>query len=99
PTQRARAGGTRQGAGKSTLGPRPIVPIDTGWGAVLSKMRRRGLNSSELADNQASHLSQSENSLTDPITQTRAGESGSWFGIAPNERKGLPTAVSISPPT
>jgi hypothetical protein len=27
-----------------------------------------------------------------------AGESGSWFGIAPNEAKALPTALAIRPP-
>ena len=33
------------------------------------------------------------------MSQTRAGESGSWFGIAPNEAKALATALAISPPT
>jgi hypothetical protein len=30
--------------------------------------------------------------------QTRAGESGNWFGIAPNEAKALATALAINPP-
>jgi hypothetical protein len=34
----------------------------------------------------------------EPICQTRAGESGSWFGIAPNEANALATAFAISPP-
>ena len=33
------------------------------------------------------------------MRQTRAGESGSWFGIAPNEANALATALAISPPT
>ena len=37
--------------------------------------------------------------LTDPISQTRAGENGSWFGITPNEAKAFATALAISPPT
>ena len=36
--------------------------------------------------------------FTEPMCQTRAGESGSWFGIAPNEAKALPTALAIRPP-
>ena len=32
------------------------------------------------------------------MCQTRAGESGSWFGIAPNEAKALATALAIRPP-
>src|SRR5215468_2027567 len=37
--------------------------------------------------------------LTEPmICQTRAGESGSWFGIAPNEASALATAFAIDPP-
>ena len=32
------------------------------------------------------------------MCQTRAGESGSWFGIAPNETNGLATALAIRPP-
>src|SRR5260370_20282446 len=30
--------------------------------------------------------------LAEPMCQTRAGESGSWFGIAPNDAQALPTA-------
>jgi len=37
--------------------------------------------------------------LIEPKSQTRAGESGSWFGITPNEAKALATALAISPPT
>src|SRR5439155_18698474 len=36
--------------------------------------------------------------LVEPMCQTRAGESGSWFGIAPNETKALATALAIRPP-
>ena len=36
--------------------------------------------------------------LTELMCQTRAGESGSWFGIAPSETKALPTALAIRPP-
>ena len=36
--------------------------------------------------------------LAEAMCQTRAGESGSWFGIAPNEAKALPTALAIKPP-
>ena len=36
--------------------------------------------------------------LTEPMCQMRAGESGSWFGIAPNEAKALATALAIKPP-
>jgi len=36
---------------------------------------------------------------TDPISQTRAGESGSWFGFAPNDAKALATALAITAPT
>ena len=36
--------------------------------------------------------------LAEPMCQTRAGESGSWFGIAPNEAKALATALAIRPP-
>src|SRR5215475_10081633 len=36
--------------------------------------------------------------LAELICQTRAGESGSWFGIAPNEPKALATALAIRPP-
>ena len=36
--------------------------------------------------------------LTELMCQTRAGESGSWFGIAPNEAKALATALAIRPP-
>jgi hypothetical protein len=32
------------------------------------------------------------------MCQTRADESGSWFGIAPNEVKALATALTIRPP-
>jgi len=32
------------------------------------------------------------------VCQTRAGVSGSWFGIAPNEAKALATALAIRPP-
>ena len=37
--------------------------------------------------------------LIEPMSQTRGGESGSWFGMAPNEAKALATALAISPPT
>jgi hypothetical protein len=37
--------------------------------------------------------------LAHAICQTRAGESGNSFGIAPNEAKALATALAISPPT
>jgi hypothetical protein len=33
------------------------------------------------------------------MSQTRSGESGSWFGIAPSEANPLATALAISPPT
>src|SRR5580704_193931 len=36
--------------------------------------------------------------LAELMCQTRAGESGSWFGIAPNEAKALATALAIRPP-
>ena len=36
--------------------------------------------------------------LAEPMCQTRAGESGSWFGVAPNEAKALATALAIRPP-
>jgi hypothetical protein len=36
--------------------------------------------------------------LAEAICQTRAGESGSWFGIAPNETNALATALAIRPP-
>ena len=36
--------------------------------------------------------------LAELMCQTRAGESGSWFVIAPNEAKTLPTALAIRPP-
>src|SRR5271168_3584817 len=36
--------------------------------------------------------------LAEPMCQTRAGESGSSFGIAPNEVKALATALAITPP-
>ena len=32
-----------------------------------------------------------------PMSQTRAGESGSWFGIAPNQAKAFATALAIRP--
>src|SRR6516164_11464671 len=32
------------------------------------------------------------------MCQTRAGDSGSWFNIAPNETKALATALAIRPP-
>jgi hypothetical protein len=32
------------------------------------------------------------------MCQTRAGESGSWLGIAPNEARALATALAIRPP-
>src|SRR5579862_9689001 len=38
-------------------------------------------------------------SVAGPIRHTRAGESGSWLGIAPNERKAFATALAIRPPT
>jgi hypothetical protein len=34
--------------------------------------------------------------LTEPMCQTRAGESGSWFGIAPNKPKALWTRLIAS---
>jgi len=37
--------------------------------------------------------------LIEPISQTRAGESGSWVGIAPNDAEAFATALVISPPT
>ena len=37
--------------------------------------------------------------LIEPMSQAREGESGSWFGMAPNEAKALATALAISPPT
>src|SRR5271170_3158566 len=36
--------------------------------------------------------------LAEPMCHTRAGESGSWFGAAPNEAKALATALAIRPP-
>jgi hypothetical protein len=36
--------------------------------------------------------------LPELICQTRAGESSSWFGIAPNETNALATALAIRPP-
>jgi hypothetical protein len=36
--------------------------------------------------------------LAELMCQTRAGESGSWFGIAPNEVKVLATALATRPP-
>jgi len=36
--------------------------------------------------------------LVEPMCQTRAGDSGSWFNIAPNETKALATALAIRPP-
>jgi hypothetical protein len=36
--------------------------------------------------------------LPEPMCQTPAGESGSWFGIAPNEVNALATAFAIRPP-
>src|SRR5205807_9740206 len=32
------------------------------------------------------------------MCQTRAGESGSWFGVAPNEANALAMALAIRPP-
>jgi hypothetical protein len=37
--------------------------------------------------------------LIEPMSQTRADESGSWFGMAPNEANAFATALAISPPT
>ena len=36
--------------------------------------------------------------LVEPMCQTRAGDSGSWFNVAPNETKALATALAIRPP-
>ena len=36
--------------------------------------------------------------LPELMCQTRAGESGSWFGIAPNEARALAMALAIRPP-
>jgi len=36
--------------------------------------------------------------LAELMCQTRAGESGSWLGIAPSEVKALATALAIRPP-
>jgi hypothetical protein len=36
--------------------------------------------------------------LAELICQIRAGESGNWFGSAPNEAKALATALAIRPP-
>src|SRR6476659_8501362 len=47
----------------------------------------------------AAGLRNTDDSSMDPICQTRAGESGNWFGIDPNEAKALATALAISPPT
>ena len=33
------------------------------------------------------------------MSQTRADESGSWFGMAPSEANALAAALAISPPT
>src|SRR3954452_3773419 len=40
----------------------------------------------------------SERCLAWPIRQTRAGESGSSFGIAPDDAHALATALAIRPP-
>ena len=44
------------------------------------------------------HLELPVDCLAEPMCQTRAGESGSWFGVAPNETKALATALAIRPP-
>jgi hypothetical protein len=36
--------------------------------------------------------------LAEPMCEMRAGESGSSFGIAPNEANALATALAIRPP-
>src|SRR6516164_2681611 len=44
------------------------------------------------------HSELSADCLDEIMCQTRLGESGSWFGIAPNETKALATALAIRPP-
>ena len=45
-----------------------------------------------------SHSELAADCLADAMCHTRAGESGSSFGIAPNEASALATALAISPP-
>jgi hypothetical protein len=60
--------------------------------------RRRTLSIRRASDGFGVELTAAD-LLIDPISQTRAGESGSWFAIAPDEAKALATALAISPPT
>jgi hypothetical protein len=61
--------------------------------AALARTRRSGFR-----DWCRAHSELAVGCCAEPMCQTLGGESGSWFGIPPNETKALATALVISPP-
>ena len=52
----------------------------------------------EIAEAAGGHSELPADCLLEPMCQTRAGVSGSWLGMAPNEAKALATALAMRPP-
>jgi len=77
----------------------PVFSRPVAWtaGAVVAGNRGSARLSRELA-NIDDHPEPRVDYLAELMCQTRAGESGSWFGIAPNEVKALATALATRPP-
>jgi hypothetical protein len=89
-----------QYAGAVSLGCRPLFSRPVAW---TGRCGRSGVSRfrafvRRVAETVDGHPEPRVDCLAELMCQTRAGESGSWFGIAPNEVKALATALAIRSP-